>query len=95
MQKNGVDFEFRLPHEAFNRRIGEFSGVSVSPNGDVISDDAFDQQKDNWLPSQQDADYVISLMQPETDPGKFANWIAPPKSGINKMPGEFEYVKIQ
>jgi benzoyl-CoA 2,3-dioxygenase component B len=34
-------------------------------------------------------------MVPETRPGKYAGWIAAPKSGINKMPGEFEYVKIQ
>jgi benzoyl-CoA 2,3-dioxygenase component B len=33
-------------------------------------------------------------MQPVSEPGKFANWIAAPKVGIDNKPGEFEYVKI-
>jgi hypothetical protein len=28
-----------------------------------------------------------------TEPGKFANWIAPPRLGINKQPVNFEYVR--
>ncbi len=93
--RNAVDFEFRLPHEAFNRNIGEFSRVRTNPDGMIIGEQAFAEQKDQWLPSSEDADYVTSLMKLQTEIGKFANWIAPPKSGINKMPGEFEYVKIQ
>ena len=34
-------------------------------------------------------------MKPETEPGKFAGWIAPPKVGIDNKPGDFEYVKIE
>ncbi len=33
-------------------------------------------------------------MQPVTEPGKFAGWIAPPRIGIDNKPGDFEYVKI-
>jgi benzoyl-CoA 2,3-dioxygenase component B len=33
-------------------------------------------------------------MKPVTEPGKFANWIAPPRVGIDNKPGDFEYVKI-
>ncbi len=33
-------------------------------------------------------------MEPVSEPGKFANWIAPPKVGIDNKPGDFEYVKI-
>jgi benzoyl-CoA 2,3-dioxygenase component B len=33
-------------------------------------------------------------MKPQTLPGKFANWITPPKVGIDNRPGDFEYVKI-
>ena len=29
-----------------------------------------------------------------TEPGKFANWIAPPARGINNQPGDFEYVRF-
>ena len=95
VKKQGVNFSFELPHDAFHRAIGEFAGVCTNPRGKVISQQEFDQQYDNWLPSGDDADYIASLMVPETDPGKFAGWIAAPKVGINKMPGEFEYVKIQ
>ena len=28
------------------------------------------------------------------EPGKFANWIAPPVRGINGLPIEFEYVRF-
>jgi benzoyl-CoA 2,3-dioxygenase component B len=27
------------------------------------------------------------------EPGKIANWIAPPRRGINGLPLEFEYVR--
>jgi benzoyl-CoA 2,3-dioxygenase component B len=33
-------------------------------------------------------------MQPVTEPGKYAHWIAPPRTGIDNRPGDFEYVKI-
>ena len=28
------------------------------------------------------------------EPGKFANWIAPPQRGINNQPANFEYVRF-
>jgi benzoyl-CoA 2,3-dioxygenase component B len=28
------------------------------------------------------------------EPGKFANWIAPPTIGINRQPVDFEYVRF-
>jgi benzoyl-CoA 2,3-dioxygenase component B len=33
-------------------------------------------------------------MQKVTEPGKYANWIAPPPKGINGNPIDFEYVKL-
>ena len=33
-------------------------------------------------------------MQPVHEPGKIANWIAPPPQGINGQPVDFEYVKL-
>jgi len=33
-------------------------------------------------------------MKPQSEPGVFASWIAPPKVGIDNKPGDFEYVKI-
>ena len=33
-------------------------------------------------------------MKPVTEPGKIANWIAPPATGIKGKPFEFEYVRL-
>jgi len=38
---------------------------------------------------------VESLMIPVVEPGKMAGWIAPPASGINGQPIEYEYVKLR
>ena len=47
-----------------------------------------------FLPSQDDRSYIESLMQPVQAAGAYADWIAPPKVGIDNKPGNFEYVKI-
>ena len=48
----------------------------------------------HWLPSAEDRVFVQSLMGRVTEPGKFANWIAPPERGINGKPVDFEYVRF-
>ena len=52
------------------------------------------KKRGDYLPSEADGAFIESLMQPVSEPGKFANWIAAPKVGIDNKPGEFEYVKI-
>ncbi|MBT3330238.1 MAG: benzoyl-CoA 2,3-epoxidase subunit BoxB [Rhodospirillaceae bacterium] len=99
IKRAGIDFELSLPHRAFNRQIGSFNlantgGVRVSPNGQVITEAAWTEQHGNWLPTDADRAYVISLMQPVTEPGKYAAWIAPPARGINNQPVDFEYVRM-
>ena len=94
IEKAGVSVELKLPHAAFNRRIGEFARVEATPEGEVIPGEAWQARKDEWLPSKADGDFIASLMQPCWEPGKFAGWIAPPKVGIDNKPGEFEYVQI-
>jgi benzoyl-CoA 2,3-epoxidase subunit B len=91
---NGINFELKLPHRAFHRAIGDFAGMPVSPEGEVITQEEFDANLDNWLPSDKDREYVGSLMVQVTEPGKFANWIAPPRVGINNQATDFEYVKL-
>jgi benzoyl-CoA 2,3-dioxygenase component B len=95
IQRAGIDFELRLPHRAFHRAIGSFADVRVSPDGRVVSQAEWDARHDEWLPSPADQAYVGSLMQaPVTEPGRFANWIAPPARGINGQPVDFEYVRL-
>ena len=91
---HGVDFEITLPHVAFNRDIGEFADLSVSPVGEVISEEQFEASRGEWLPTQEDRDYIESIMQAHFEPGVFAPWIAPPARGINQQPTDFEYVRL-
>jgi benzoyl-CoA 2,3-dioxygenase component B len=83
-----------VPHKAFHRNIGALSGVKVSPDGRVISESEWKSQVDNWLPTLSDRAFVASLMGRVTTPGKIAGWIAPPATGINRQPIDFEYVRF-
>lgn len=93
--KYGIDFRFKLPHIAFHRAIGHFAGMNVTPDGRIVSAEEWKRGASGWLPTEEDKVYVQSLMTaPVIDPGKFANWIAPPARGINNQPVEFEYVRF-
>jgi len=92
--KQGIDFEMTIPHEGFHRKIGVFSAVSITPDGDIIPRDQWDARVKDWLPTKADGDFIQSLMTPYTEPGKYASWIAPPKVGIDNKPGDFEYVQL-
>ena len=94
IEKLGIKFEMKMPHEAFNRKIGVFASELFNPEGEVIGQKEYDAGIVNWLPSKADGDFIQSLMVPVTEPGKYAGWISPPKVGINNMPGDFEYVQL-
>jgi benzoyl-CoA 2,3-dioxygenase component B len=94
IREHGIDFKFVLPHRGFHRAIGAFAGTHISPDGHVLSEAAWNARRDEWLPSAADEEFVQSLMQPVTEPGKIAGWIAPPARGINGKPVDFEYVKL-
>jgi len=95
IQSYDIAFELKLPHRAFNRRVGEFANIHASPAGVPLTGDAFASQKFNWLPTPEDLEYLLSLMEEkDLTPGGFAGWIAPPKAGINGQPVDYEYVKI-
>jgi benzoyl-CoA 2,3-dioxygenase component B len=89
-----VEFEITLPHVAFNRDIGEFADLSVSPAGELITEGDFEGARGDWLPTAEDQAYIESIMQPHYEPGVFAPWIAPPTRGIDQKPTDFEYVKL-
>ena len=94
LQKQGIAFAFKVPHKAFNRRIGPLSAAKIDPEGNVVSDSAWNANVDRWLPSAADRAFVASLMGRVIEPGKFANWIAPPPRGINNQPLDFAYVRF-
>ena len=90
----GIPFEVKLPHVAFHRHIGEFSKIKADIDGRPLGDAEWETKRGDFLPDDDDRDFIESLMQPQYEPGKFASWIAPPKVGIDNKPGDFEYVKI-
>ena len=94
LKAHDIDFRLSLPHRAFNRAVGEFAEVHATPQGEIISETQWAERHGEWLPSEADMGYILSLMEPCREPGKFAGWIAPPRAGINGMPGDFEYVKL-
>jgi benzoyl-CoA 2,3-epoxidase subunit B len=94
IEKIGVPFELRLPHEGFHRQIGAFSAAKISPEGSIVGEEAWAKRRNEWLPSRSDGDFIASLMKPQWDPGRFAGWIAPPKVGIDNKSGDFEYVRL-
>jgi len=94
IKKHEIDQELRLPHRGFHRAIGLCAELKVSPDGRVLSEAEWDAKKHEWLPTEADAQYILSLMQPVTQTGRFANWIAPPARGVNGRPIDFEYVRL-
>jgi benzoyl-CoA 2,3-epoxidase subunit B len=93
-ERFGLPFRLTLPHVGFHRKIGSFAGHYLSPDGRLLSKDDWERQSAGWLPSDKDHEFVGSLMGRVIEPGKFANWIAPPVRGINNLPIEFEYVRF-
>jgi benzoyl-CoA 2,3-dioxygenase component B len=89
-----VGTELSLPHVGFHRAVGAFAGHHVSPAGQVITAQEWEAHRADWLPSESDRDHVSSLMQPVTEPGQMAGWLAAPASGIHAKPIDFEYVRI-
>ena len=95
IEKAGINFEMKLPHRGFDRRIGAFAGQFVSPDGRLLSEAEWKANESKWLPTVEDRAYVTSLMGPAvTQPGKFAHWIAPPLRGINGQATDFDYVRF-
>ncbi|MCO4760659.1 MAG: benzoyl-CoA 2,3-epoxidase subunit BoxB [Myxococcales bacterium] len=92
--KIGADFELKLPHRRFHRHQGLYGDNFFNPEGEPISEAEFEANRDKWLKSDADLAFVRQLMQPCYEPGKMANWIAPPKRGIDGKGQDFEYVRF-
>ncbi|NJK32422.1 MAG: benzoyl-CoA 2,3-epoxidase subunit BoxB, partial [Deltaproteobacteria bacterium] len=94
LEKAGVPMRLTLPSPRFHRHQGIYAGHTFDPGGNLISTDEFDAKRDQWLLVPEDNTYLLSIMKPVHEPGKFANWIAPPAHGIEGRPLEFEYVRL-
>jgi len=90
----GLPHRLALPSVAFNRRVGAFAGIEATPAGVRISVDDWEHRRTEWLPTDIDRAYVRSLMRPVYERGKIADWIAPPRNGINGQPFDYDYVHL-
>jgi benzoyl-CoA 2,3-dioxygenase component B len=94
LAEEGVAERLYLPSARFHRHVGEYAGHCFDIQGNLISQAEFARRITDWLPTAQDREYVRSLMTPVVERGKIANWIAPPKSGVNYRDFDFEYVRL-
>jgi benzoyl-CoA 2,3-dioxygenase component B len=90
----GLPHRLTLPHRAFNRHVGVFKSISVSPAGEVLGDAEWAAREHAWLPTDEDKAQVAALMRPVYDHGKIASWLTPPRNGINGKPFDYEYVHL-
>ncbi len=94
LERAGSGFQLALPSSRFRRKIGAWAGVCVDPSGRRIASEPFAAGMAEWLPSAEDRAFVKSLMVKVHEPGKMAGWIAPPDRGINNLPVDHEYVRV-
>jgi benzoyl-CoA 2,3-dioxygenase component B len=96
LERAGVSVRLRLPDRKFNRGIGMYAGFHFNPDGQPLSSEEWERRRHEWLPSASDREYLLSIMaQPVYERGRFANYIAPPRRGINQLPVDFEYVRTE
>jgi benzoyl-CoA 2,3-dioxygenase component B len=94
IERAGHGLRLQLPSPHFRRSIGAWVDAPVTPEGRIVSREAYDQRVQEWLPSAEDRAFVRSLMRRVVEPGKMAGWVAPPERGINNLPVAYEYVKL-
>ena len=96
MERHGISDRLRLPDRKFNRGIGQFAGAHFDPTGRRLSDEEWTRRKHEWLPNEADKKFLLSIMNASIfEPGRFANYIAPPARGIKGKPVNFEYVRTE
>jgi benzoyl-CoA 2,3-dioxygenase component B len=96
LERHGISDRLYLPDRKFNRHIGMFRDLRFDPRGQPLSAEEWARRQDEWLPAPEDKQYLLSVMaEPVYEPGKFANYIAPPRKGINNLPLNFEYVRTE
>src|SRR5262249_50009249 len=96
VEAHGMSAGLRLPDRKFNRGIGMFSSLHFDPAGAPLSPEEWQRRRGDWLPAPADREYLLSIMAtPVYEPGKFANYIAPPRRGINRQAVDFEYVRTE
>ena len=94
LQDQKVDARFKLPSRRFNRKVGMWSEARCDVDGNLISEADWDKRKHEWIPTEDEKQFVRGLMKQVIEPGKIAGWIAPPIKGVNDKPFAYDYVRL-
>jgi benzoyl-CoA 2,3-dioxygenase component B len=94
IQRAGHEFRLALPSPHFRRGIGAWANVPTDPRGKPVGREEYERRMVEWIPNETDRAFVHSLMKRVVEPGKMAGWIAPPDRGINSLPMDYEYVRL-
>ena len=94
IERAGFSVELKLPSDRFHRTIGAWAGAPADFAGNPISAESYAQLCLQALPSAEDRSFVKSLQHRVVEPGKMAAWIAPPDRGINNLPVNYAYVRL-
>jgi benzoyl-CoA 2,3-dioxygenase component B len=94
LEATGSPNRLTLPSRRFHRHQGIYADHHFNPKGELITAEQWEANKARWVLTPEDNAYLLSIMKPVYEPGKFANWIAAPTRGIDGQPLEFEYVKM-
>ena len=96
IERTGVELQARAAARGVppaDRRVQGRRGVARPAS--CSTRPTWNKDKDKWLPSKDDGDFIQSLMKP----GRRARQVRRagsrrPRVGIDNKPGDFEYVKI-
>ena len=66
IEKAGIDFKITQPHKGFNRRIGEFKGHRISPDGRSAERGRMGRARGQLAAQRRDMAFIGSLMKPCT-----------------------------
>ena len=94
IERAGFTYELKLPSDRFHRTIGAWAGIGTDLAGNPVGKEAYAEVCRSGLPSADERRFVKSLQQRVVLPGKMAAWIAPPDRGINNLPVDYEYVRL-
>jgi benzoyl-CoA 2,3-dioxygenase component B len=96
LEAHGLSERILLPSRKFNRKVGVYANRHFDPAGVSISAEEWERRKAEWLPTHADKEYLRSIQAiPVYKAGQFANYIAPPQRGVNRLPLDFEYVRTE
>ena len=97
LERHGMSDRLRLPDRKFNRGIGMYSRLPLRSERRAAVERGVGapQARVAAVAGRHASTCSASWRKPVYEPGKFANYIAPPRRGINQQPIDFEYVRTE